>query len=437
MNDCAIATTTGGDESSDKPPSCRVHDAEEPPGKPFENVPADQWNDWRWQMRNRIRSLQQLKKVYPCARVTSGMADAMRTFPMAVTPYYAGLIRSLSDSDPVFRMCVPDAAELFNPSFLENDPLGEDGHMPVPGLVHRYGDRALLISTSTCASYCRHCTRKRVAGQVEGVISSCQLDAVAGYLRSHPEIKDVVVSGGDPLTLATPVLEGILKVLRSVPSVEVIRIGTRVPVVMPMRVDGELTEMLRKYHPVFVNTHFNHPNELTQASLEACGRLADAGIPLGNQTVLLRGINDDAKTLEALFRGLLRGRVRPYYLFQCDLVKGVEHFRTRLSKGVNIMEQLRGRLSGLAIPLFVVDAPHGGGKIPVMPEYVVTSTGAETVLRNYQGLIVAYPEPCDAVAPSDTVPGRRRHVRRSVRQPIRAPAAKMGEVPTLEAMLAE
>ena len=384
-----VTRTTGGEKSADGPPSCGAHDAEKPPDSPFQNVPAGRWDDWSWQMRRRVRSLDQLKRLLPRTVNTAGMAGAEQIFPMAITPYYASLIRTWSDSDPVYRMCVPNEAELFNPPFLEDDPLAEEGHMPVPGLVHRYRDRALLISTSTCAAYCRHCTRKRVAAQTEGVIHPCRLAAAAEYLRAHPEIKDVVVSGGDPLTLGTNVLENILKAVRSVPSVEVIRIGTRTPVVLPMRITDELTAMLRRYHPIFVNTHFNHPNEVTEAAAEACTKLADAGIPMGNQT------------LETLFRALLRMRVRPYYLFQCDLVRGVEHFRTRLSRGVEIVEHLRGRLSGLAIPLFVVDAPRDGGKIPVMPEYTVTSTARETVLRNYQGLIVAYPEPRPAHAPME------------------------------------
>jgi len=407
----ADVSTAGGESLSDKPPSCVSLDAEEPPGtKPF-SCGHGQWRDWHWQMRNRVRNFNHFQKLFPTVSVVAGMTRAMRSFPMAITPYYASLIGSWDGSDPVYRMCVPHGDEMINPPFLEDDPLGEDGHMPVPGLVHRYGDRALLISTTMCASYCRHCTRKRVAGHVESVISACHLSGAVEYLRAHPEVKDVVVSGGDPMTLATQVLDRILTAVRSVPSVDVIRIGTRTPVVMPMRITDELTAMLRKHHPIFVNTHFNHPNELTPEAAEACGKLADAGIPLGNQTVLLRGVNDDPKVLETLFRGLLRIRVRPYYLFQCDLVRGVEHFRTRLSRGVEIMEKLRGRLSGLAIPLFVVDAPHGGGKIPVMPDYVVASSESETVLRNYQGLLVAYPEPGEgkkrAAPPAARSPNRR------------------------------
>lgn len=418
----------GGESSSDKPPptshsSQPQSGTNDGPADEWPSSTSPQWKDWRWQMRNRIRSLDELSKRFPELPITPGMTAAMGTFPMAVPPYYASLIRKFDPSDPIFQMCVPQEAELVNPSFLEDDPLGEDGDMPVPGLVHRYADRALLISTSTCASYCRHCTRKRVAGHVESVISSCRLNQAVEYLRSHPEVKDVVVSGGDPFTLSTPTLERILSAVRSVPSVEIIRVGTRTPVTMPMRITPELVNMLRRYHPLFVNTHFNHPAELTPESMEACARLADAGIPVGNQTVLLRGVNDDPEILATLFRGMVRNRVRPYYLFQCDLVHGVEHFRTPLSRGVEIMDRLRGRLSGLAIPTFVVDAPHGGGKIPVLPNYVLTSTPAETVLRNYKGEVVSYPEPqvaAESTAPSST--GRMTRKTSGTRKKMRQPS---------------
>jgi lysine 2,3-aminomutase len=312
---------------------------------------------------------------------------------LAITPYYASLIRSMDGSDPIYSMAVPQVQELNDPAHLSDDPLSEDEDMPIPGLVHRYADRALLLATTMCSTYCRHCTRKRVAGHRESCISTSRLEQATAYLTEHSEIRDVIISGGDPLTMPTALLEQVLASVRSVRSVEIIRIGTRTPVVLPMRITDELVAMLKKYHPLYVNTHFNHPAELTPEAAAACGRLADAGIPMGNQTVLLRGVNDDAKVLETLFRGLVRSRVKPYYLFQCDLVRGVEHFRTPLSRGIEIMEYLRGRLSGLAIPLFVVDAPHGGGKIPVLPGYVVSTSPTHTVLRNYEGTIVSYPEP--------------------------------------------
>lgn len=350
-------------------------------------------HDWHWQMRNRIRTLKQLLSQFPALHGKAGPAEVSNKFPMAITPYYASLIRRPDDSDPVFRMSVPHAGELITPPCLSDDPLEEEEDMPVPGLVHRYADRALLIATTTCSTYCRHCTRKRATGVRETTISALRLQQVVTYLKAHPEIKDVIVSGGDPLTMGTDALERVLCAIRGVPSVEIIRIGTRVPVVLPQRITEELVAMLRRYHPLWINSQFNHPHELTPEAAAACGRLVDAGIPLSNQSVLLRGVNDSAQTMEELCRGLVRMRVRPYYLFQCDLVAGVEHFRTRVSRGIEIMEYLRGRLSGLAIPTFVVDAPHGGGKIPVLPNYVISTSPTHTVLRNFEGMLVAYPEP--------------------------------------------
>ena len=380
-----------------KPPSRR------PSGKLSQWVSASQWQDWRWQMRNRARTLAQLHDLLPLLPVSQGLISAAEKFPLAITPYYASLIQSFEGLDPVYQMCVPQAQELFDPPFLKDDPLEEDQDMPVPGLVHRYTDRALLIATTTCSMYCRHCTRKRVAGQHESQISPRRLAQVLAYLHEHPEICDVIVSGGDPFTMSTESLERVLSALRQVPSVQVIRVGTRTPVVLPQRITDELVAMLRRYHPLWVNTHFNHPNELTPEAAAACAKLVDAGIPLGNQSVLLRGVNDRPQVMEQLCRGLVRMRVRPYYLFQCDLVRGVEHFRTPLSRGIEIMEYLRGRLSGLAIPTFVVDAPHGGGKIPLLPNYIISTSPTHTVLRNFEGMLVAYPEPQAAMVEPQAV----------------------------------
>jgi lysine 2,3-aminomutase len=386
--------------SSAEPPSQESSDlSAEPPGSPLptkfdQRIRNGQWADWRWQMRNRVRTVGQLRDLFPKFDVSSGLIDATRKFPLAITPYYASLIRRLDATDPIFQMCVPQSEELADPPFLREDPLEEDEDMPVPGLVHRYADRALLLVTTTCSTYCRHCTRKRVAGMHETAITAIRLQQSVAYLREHPEITDVILSGGDPLTMPTENLERVLVALRTVPSIGVIRIGTRTPVVMPQRITDELAGMLKKYHPIWINTHFNHPDELTPEATEACGRLVDAGVPLGNQTVLLRGVNDRPETIEKLCRGLVRMRVRPYYLFQCDLVRGVEHFRTPISRGIEIMEYMRGRVSGLAIPTFVVDAPQGGGKIPVLPTYIVSQSPTHTVLRNFEGMLVAYPEPC-------------------------------------------
>ena len=404
---------------SEEPPSPPIADPSTLPAgqeagpamKLAARVRSGQWLDWRWHMKNRIRTAASLREHFPSLDVSSGLTEAARKFPLAITPYYASLIRKLDSSDPVFRMSVPQVEELHDPAFLKDDPLEEEEDMPVPGLVHRYRDRALLMVTTTCSTYCRHCTRKRVAGVLESAITVPRLQQAVAYLAAHPEITDVILSGGDPLTMGTEMLDRILAALRSVPSIQVIRIGTRTPVVLPQRITEELAAMLKKRHPVWINTHFNHPSELTPEAAAACERLVDAGIPLGNQTVLLRGVNDRPEIMEQLCRGLVRMRVRPYYLFQCDLVKGIEHFRTPLSRGIEIMEYMRGRVSGLAIPTFVVDAPHGGGKIPVLPTYVVSTSPTHTVLRTFEGMLVSYPEPtaeAAAAAPAqggDGAPG--------------------------------
>jgi lysine 2,3-aminomutase len=315
----------------------------------------------------------------------------MAKFPMAITPYYASLIQKPAITDPVFRMAVPQLDELMDSPFLKDDPFDEGRHTPVPHLVRRYTDRALLIATTRCAVYCRHCTRKRIAGQGESCISSEHLQSAALYLKSHPEIHDVIISGGDPLTMPTSAIEQILTAVTLVPSVRIVRLGTRTPVVLPMRITDELVAMLAHFKPLYVNTHFNHPVELTPQAEAACARLVDAGIPINNQTVLLHGVNDNAKVLEDLCRGLVRNRIRPYYLFQCDLVRGVEHFRTPVLRGIQIMEYLRGQLED--IPDFVVDVPNGSGKIPLTPSYILSISSTQTVLRNHEGTPVSYPEP--------------------------------------------
>ncbi len=352
-------------------------------------------SDWRAQLRRSIRTVDALRQRFPGVRLDAEIETAARRFPMAITPYYAGLIRRPDPSDPVFAQCVPTASECETPDWLRNDPLHEQHDTPVPGLVHRYPDRALLLVTSRCAVYCRHCTRKRVAGDPRQplVLGDKALERCVAYLRGHPGIVEVIVSGGDPLTLETPVLERILAALRSVPSIEVLRIGTRVPVTLPMRVDADLALRLRAFAPLYINTHFNHPAELTPEAVEALGRLADAGLPLGNQAVLLRGVNDDVDTLAALFRGLLRARVRPYYLFQCDLVRGTEHFRTPVDRGLAIMRALRPRLSGLAMPHFVVDLPGGAGKVELLPESIVARQPDHTAIVDARGQVFQYPEP--------------------------------------------
>jgi len=357
----------------------------------FEETEEPPSLDWHWQLKNRIQTLSELKSFFPTLELTENLLLAESKFPMAITPYYASLIKSCDPSDPIFAMSVPQAEELIENQYLSNDPLHEEGHMPFPFLVHRYHDRVLLISTGTCGVYCRHCTRKRIAGRDNRVISSEQLEQVVSYLKEHPEVHDVIISGGDPLTLSTSALEKIISQIRSVSTVDIIRIGSRVPVIMPMRITDELTNMLKKYHPIFINTHFNHPDEITKESTYACGQLVNAGIPVGNQTVLLKGINDNPEIIEKLCRGLIKIRVRPYYLFQCDLVNGTEHFRTDISCGIEIMHYLRGRLSGLAIPNFIVDLPNGGGKIELLPNYILSNEKDNIVFQNDKGEIFNYP----------------------------------------------
>jgi len=422
-------------ESQDSEPPGRLLPACPPHNSNLNNSADGDFNDWKWQISNRLRSAEQLAKCLPGVK-TSHIDSVTQKFPMAITPYYASLIQRADISDPVFAMAVPQPRELVDPLFLCDDPLSEDDDMPVPGMVHRYRDRVLLIATTMCSMYCRHCTRKRIAGARESSITAQRMRQVTEYLRAHPEVSDVIVSGGDPLTMNDDSIEMVLSSLRSVPTVQVIRIGTRVPVVLPMRITDSLTNILKKYHPLWINTHFNHPNELTPQAKQACAKLADAGIPLGNQTVLLAGVNDDVKTIEQLCRGLVQMRVRPYYLYQCDLVRGVEHFRTSVRKGIEIMEYLRGRIGGIAIPTFVVDAPNGGGKIPVLPNYIVSMSPSHTVLRNYQGMLVNYPEPCAQQVSAEPDPNKYSGVwelasgRKSFIAPARNHRSRRGEKTT-------
>ncbi len=369
---------------------------------------SDWWSDWRRQLAHRITTPDALLNLFPEFPTAQLEQNAFLTFPMAITPYYASLIQNPGFDDPVFAMSVPQSAELHDPPYLSTDPLGESWLMPVPGVIRRYNDRVVLLTTVDCPTRCRHCTRKW------SHISSYELDIRAilpdavQFLRSHPEIREVLVSGGDPLILSDSVLDRILSSLRQVPSIDIIRIGTRAPVTLPMRITPALTKILKRYHPVWINTHFNHPAEITPDAAAACERLADAGCPVGNQTVLLKGINDSEACIERLCRMLVRHRVRPYYLFQCDLVPGVEHFRTPLQTGIKIIDHLRKHVSGIAIPTFVVDTPGHGGKIPVTPDRVIASDGCQTIFSTYDGQQVIYPEPnSDCLAAAEADPGVR------------------------------
>ena len=360
----------------------------------FPQVSDEDWNDWHWQVANRIETLEDLKKYISLTpEEEEGVKACLGTLRMAITPYYLSLIDPDDPYDPVRRQAVPTAAELHQSKADLLDPLHEDADSPAPGLTHRYPDRVLLLITDQCSMYCRHCTRRRFAGQHDAGLPVDQVDVAIDYIRHHPEVRDVLLSGGDALLVSDERLEYIIKELRAIPHVEIVRIGSRTPVVLPQRITPALCDMLKKYHPIWLNTHFNHPNEITAESAAACARLADAGIPLGNQSVLLAGVNDCVHVMKKLVNELVKIRVRPYYIYQCDLSMGLEHFRTPVSKGIEIIEALRGHTSGFCVPTFVVDAPGGGGKTPVMPNYVISQATHKVILRNYEGVITTYTEP--------------------------------------------
>ncbi|MBR1660352.1 MAG: lysine 2,3-aminomutase [Oscillospiraceae bacterium] len=361
----------------------------------FADVPEEQWNDWKWQVRNRAETVEELKEagISITPEEEEGIRKCLQSLRMAVTPYYLSLIDLGDPDDPIRRQAIPTASELHQSAADLLDPLHEDSDSPVKGLTHRYPDRVLLLVTDQCSMYCRHCTRRRFAGQTDQAVPVTQIDACIDYVRTHPEVRDVLISGGDPLVMSDERLEHVISELRKIPHVEIVRIGSRTPVVMPQRITPELCNMLKKYHPIWLNTHFNHPKEVTEESKRACAMLADAGIPLGNQSVLLSGVNDCVYTMKKLMHELVKMRVRPYYIYQCDLSMGLEHFRTPVSKGIEIIEALRGHTSGFCVPTFVVDAPGGGGKTPVMPNYIISQTPHKVVLRNFEGVITTYTEP--------------------------------------------
>lgn len=374
----------------------------------FKNVTDEQWNDWKWQLRNAIRDIETLEKVTTLTDETrSDLKKCLNKFRMAITPYYAALMDKNDSSCPVRMQAMPAIEELYDGPGDLDDPLHEDVDSPAPGLTHRYPDRALLLITNVCSMYCRHCTRRRVVGFEDSDFSMSNVDQAIEYISKTPEIRDVVVSGGDPFVLSDDKLEYVLKKLREIDHVEIIRIGSRMPVVLPQRITDDLVNMLKKYHPIYVNTHFNHSKEITEEARQACEKLANAGINLGNQSVLLKGLNDSPEIMKQLVHELLMIRVKPYYIYQCDLSKGISHFRTPVSRGIEIIENLRGHTSGLAVPTFVVDAPGGGGKIPVMPNYLISQSHKYSVLRNYEGVITTYTEP-SSYAP-EPVPVDEKH----------------------------
>ncbi|MDR3296016.1 MAG: lysine 2,3-aminomutase [Clostridiales Family XIII bacterium] len=360
----------------------------------WKDVSEQDWNDWRWQIRNRLTDVSEIKQVVNLNKKEEEDIDrVMSGFRVGITPYYASLMDPDDPNCPVRMQAVPVISETHRGAGDMEDPLHEDEDSPAPGLTHRYPDRVLFLITDQCSMYCRHCTRRRLAGENDGSRSMADIEKCIEYIRNTPGIRDVLLSGGDCLCVADDVLEHIISELRKIPHVEIVRLGSRTPVVMPMRITDDLVNMLKKYHPVWLNTHFNHPKEMTKEAIEAIRKLADAGIPLGNQSVLLRGLNDCPHVMRELVHVLVKNRIRPYYIYQCDLSLGIEHFRTKVAKGIEIIEALRGHTSGFAVPTFVVDAPGGGGKTPVMPQYLISQTTDKVILRNYEGVITTYTEP--------------------------------------------
>ena len=361
----------------------------------FKNIPADKWNDWRWHLQNKVESIEDLKRLVNIdAEQEEGITRCLEKFRMAITPYYLSLADLENiEADPVWAQAVPLAGELHVAREDMRDSLHEDEDSPTEGLTHRYPDRVLFTITKECAMYCRFCTRRRTVLGTDKALGKDKIDAAIAYIASRPEIRDVLISGGDPLLFSDDKLEDIIRRLRGIVHVKIIRLGTRIPVVLPQRITEDFCNMLKKYHPIWLNTHFNHPNEITDEAAAAVARLADAGIPLGNQSVLLAGVNDCVHVMRRLVGRLTEIRIRPYYIYQCDLSEGLSHFRTPVAKGIEIIEGLRGHISGLSVPTFVVDAPGGGGKIPVMPNYVVSHGTHKVILRNYEGVITTYTEP--------------------------------------------
>ena len=393
----------------------------------YKDVPQNEWDDWKWQVRNRINNVEDLKKILELTEEEEeNIGQVLSKFRVGITPYYASLMDKDDKNCPVRLQAVPTIMETFEGESDLEDPLSEDEDSPVDGITHRYPDRILFLITDQCSMYCRHCTRRRFAGQHDSGVPKDKIEKCLEYIRNTPEVRDVLLSGGDALLVGDSKLEYIISELRKIDHVEIIRIGTRTPVVMPQRITDDLVNMLKKYHPIWLNTHFNHPKEITEESIEACRKLADAGIPLGNQSVLLRGVNDCPHIMKDLVHDLVKMRVRPYYIYQCDLSMGIEHFRTKVSKGIEIIEALRGHTSGYAVPTFVVDAPGGGGKTPVMPQYVISQSPTKIVLRNYEGVITTYTEPNHLEEPCncDVCTGKRESDLSGVGELLQGPEIK-------------
>src|SRR6266853_1823110 len=393
-------TETTSDSGEEPPSSNTVKSLKEfySAGRGFWSKIADcDWNDWRWQLKHRITSAEQLQRLMPTLTPEEygGAKLANHKLALAITPYFFNLIDPADENCPIRRQVIPRVEETNTAPWEMTDPCGEDSHSPVPGLVHRYPDRVLFLVTDRCAAYCRYCTRSRLVSNATGYDFHPQFDKQIEYIRNNPGVRDVLLSGGDPLLFSDEKLEFLLRELRAIRHVEFLRLGTRIPIFLPQRITPELGAMLKQYHPLFVSVHANHPRELTTEVREALGRLADAGIPLGNQSVLLRHVNDDAEVMKAQVQKLLMCRVKPYYVYQCDLIAGSSHLRTSVKTGLELMENLRGHTTGYAVPNYVIDAPGGGGKVPVNPEYVLSRNADRVVIRNYEGKIFEYPEAAD------------------------------------------
>jgi lysine 2,3-aminomutase len=363
----------------------------------WSDVPERDWNDWRWQLKHRLHTVEQLQRFIPTLTPEeyAGALLANSKLALGITPCFFNLIDPADEFCPIRWQVIPRLAETHTAPWEMTDPCGEDSHSPVPGLVHRYPDRVLFLVTDRCASYCRYCTRSRLVSNATGYDFHPEFDKQIDYIARHPEVRDVLLSGGDPLLFSDEKLEDLLTRLRAIPHVEFLRLGTRIPVFLPQRVTPELCAMLRQFHPLFVSIHSNHPRELTTEVRDALGRLADAGIPLGNQSVLLKHVNDDATVMKAHVQKLLMCRVKPYYVYQCDLIAGSAHLRASVRQGLEIMKTLRGHTTGYAVPQYVIDAPGGGGKVPVNPDYVLSRNADRVVIRNFEGKVFEYPEARD------------------------------------------
>ncbi len=381
----------------------------------YPGITISEWNDWRWQNRNRVRSAEDLARIIHLSDdEREAIARHVGSLPVGIPPYYASLLDPDNPEQPIRRTVVPVSGEYIRAPGEADDPLGEDDDSPVPGLVHRYPDRVLFLITNFCSTYCRYCTRSRLVGAAgERSLKKSDIERAIDYIAATPTVRDVLISGGDPLSLDDDRLDFILGRLRAIPHVEFLRIGSKQPAVMPQRITPSLVRVLKKYHPLWMSLHFTHPDELTPEVAEACTRLADAGVPLGSQTVLLKGVNDDVPTMKRLVHGLLKVRVKPYYLYQCDPISGSSHFRTTVDKGLEIIRGLRGYTTGYAVPSYVIDGPGGGGKIPLLPDYVLGRDGDDLLLTNYEGKVFRYPDPHGSLGRDK----RPRHSRRRVKTP--------------------